>query len=76
MTISIADLKPAPYNPRKISPEAVAGLKTSLVQFGDISGLTWNRRSGHLVAGHRHLAGAELEVPLVPQDPQGGALVA
>lgn len=53
--LSIADLKAAPYNPRKISEEAIAGLKVSLAQFGDLSGLTWNKRSGNLVAGHQRL---------------------
>lgn len=51
----IDDLKPASYNPRRISPEALAGLKSSLVQFGDIAGLTWNRRTGNMVAGHQRL---------------------
>jgi hypothetical protein len=51
----IDDLKPASYNPRRISPEALAGLKSSLVQFGDIAGLTWNKRTGNMVAGHQRL---------------------
>jgi len=53
--MKITDLKPAPYNPRKISGESMAGLKTSLAQFGDIAGLTWNRATGHMVAGHQRL---------------------
>ena len=51
----IDELKAAPYNPRKITPEALAGLKSSIVQFGDIAGLTWNRRTGNMVAGHQRL---------------------
>ena len=52
---SIDDLKSAPYNPRSISPEAIEGLKASLHEFGDISGLVWNARTGHLVTGHQRL---------------------
>jgi hypothetical protein len=52
----ISDLKAAPYNPRKISAEAMAGLKVSIAQFGDISGIVWNQRTGHLVSGHQRLA--------------------
>jgi len=53
---NLEQLKPAPYNPRKIDPEALAGLGRSLSAFGDISGIVWNRRTGHLVAGHQRLA--------------------
>ena len=52
---TIDDLKPAPYNPRKISEEAVSGLAYSLEEFGDISGITWNKRTGHLVSGHQRV---------------------
>ena len=52
---TIADLTPAPYNPRTISGEALAGLKTSVREFGDISGIVYNTRSGHLVCGHQRL---------------------
>ena len=53
--MNIADLKPAPYNPRTITPEAFSALETSLGEFGDLSGITWNQRSGHVVAGHQRL---------------------
>ena len=49
----LADLKPAPYNPRTISEEALKGLGVSLEEFGDISGFTWNKQTGHLVTGHQ-----------------------
>ena len=52
---TIADLRPAPYNPREISPEAMAGLGASVERFGDLSGIVWNARSGCLVAGHQRL---------------------
>lgn len=49
------DLKPAPYNPRTIDDESAAGLGYSLSEFGDLSGLTWNKRTGHMVAGHQRV---------------------
>ncbi len=52
---SIGDLVDAPYNPRKISDAEMGRLKSSLVNFGDISGITWNRTTGHLVTGHQRL---------------------
>ena len=51
----IQDLKPAPYNPRRISDEAFQGLTTSLSEFGDISGIVWNAHTGHVIAGHQRL---------------------
>lgn len=53
--MNLVDLQPAPYNPRAISDAALAGLQKSLHLFGDISGLVWNSRTGHLVAGHQRL---------------------
>ena len=49
---TLADLKPAPYNPHVISERAFSGLSYSMAEFGDLSGLVWNQRTGHLVAGH------------------------
>ena len=54
--MELKELRPAGYNPRRISPEAMKGLSKSLSEFGDISGLVWNKRTGHLVAGHQRLA--------------------
>lgn len=55
---TIADLKAAPYNEkvRKIDKASSAGLGKSLDAFGDISGITWNQRTGHLVCGHQRVA--------------------
>ncbi len=53
--MKLSDLKPAPYNPRTISAEALSALQTSLGEFGDLSGVTWNKATGHLVAGHQRL---------------------
>src|SRR3990167_6207784 len=52
----LSDLAVAPYNPRRISPAASAGLRASLSTFGDIAGIVWNTRTGHLVCGHQRVA--------------------
>jgi len=52
---SLADLRAASYNPREITQEALEGLGHSLEEFGDISGIVWNKRTGHLVAGHQRV---------------------
>jgi site-specific DNA-methyltransferase (adenine-specific)/modification methylase len=54
--LTIDDLRPAPYNPRRIEQTAADGLQTSMARFGDLSGIVWNQRSGCLVAGHQRVA--------------------
>lgn len=51
--IKLSELKPASYNPRTITPEALEGLGKSLEKFGDISGITFNIRTKRLVTGHQ-----------------------
>ena len=52
---SLADIAAADYNPRQITAEALDGLAKSVEHFGDISGIVWNSRTGHLVAGHQRM---------------------
>ena len=52
---AITDLMPAPYNPRTISAEALAGLRGSVERFGLVEPVVWNRRTGHVVGGHQRL---------------------
>ena len=52
---SIPDLKPAPYNPREITADALKRLQRSVEEFGDISGIVWNRQTGNMVSGHQRL---------------------
>jgi len=49
------DLKAYPRNPRDIDEASIGALKTSLARFGDIAGITWNRRTGFLVSGHQRV---------------------
>lgn len=53
---SLSDLKPDPQNPRDIGEEEFAGLGFSLEEFGDLSGITWNSRTGQLVTGHQRVS--------------------
>lgn len=57
MLKSIRDLKPAPWNPRDIEAESLESLKTSLSEFGDISGIVFNVRTGYLICGHQRIQG-------------------
>lgn len=51
--IDSSQIKPAPYNPRKINEASFRYLKNSIDKFGDISGITWNEKTGKLVTGHQ-----------------------
>jgi hypothetical protein len=53
--MALAELAPADYNPRKISAKAMAGLKASLTRFGELGGIVFNKRTGHLVGGHQRV---------------------
>lgn len=52
----VSGLKPAPHNARLLGEEAATGLRFSMEEFGDISGIVFNVRTGHLVAGHQRVA--------------------
>lgn len=51
--MKLSEIKAAEYNSRKIDEEALQGLKTSIDEFGDISGIVINKRSGNLICGHQ-----------------------
>ena len=53
--MAITDLKPSPYNPRKISETAKAGLAASLKKFGLVLPIVWNKRTGFIVGGHQRV---------------------
>ena len=55
VTMDLALLLPADYNPRKISPRAMQGLKASLARFGELGGIVFNKRTGRLVGGHQRV---------------------
>lgn len=51
----IEDLKGASYNPRYITAKQLAALKKSIEEFGDLSGVVFNRATGVLVSGHQRI---------------------
>jgi len=67
-TAKLSDLKAAPYNPRKISPAALKGLRASIERFGVVQDIVVNRRSGFVVGGHQRVAALKVagvkEVPV------------
>lgn len=57
-TLPLADLKPAPYNPRvSLRPgmPAYERLARSLAEFDLVQPIVWNRTTGHIVGGHQRL---------------------
>lgn len=61
MLHKLSDLKAAEYNPRSITNEALIGLSHSLTEFGDLSGIVFNTRTGNLVAGHQRVKALEVK---------------
>ena len=51
--MQLSELKPWDRNPRTITDEEAAGLRSSLEAFGDLSGLVYNARLQALVGGHQ-----------------------
>ncbi len=68
--VPVGDLRPAPYNPRKISDEAFAHLKESIARFRMIDPVIVNsapKRRGVVIGGHMRLRAAkELGLKTVP----------
>lgn len=56
--LSIADLRPAPYNPRAPLEPGSPGferLARSLQEFDLVQPIVWNERTGHVVGGHQRI---------------------
>lgn len=68
LKIPLSQLSPDPSNPRTISEAAFDGLTESVDEYGDLSGIVFNKRTGELVTGHQRLevlkgaGAAEIEV--------------
>lgn len=54
-TQTVADLKPADYNPRKISKAQLDALGHAMKEFGDLGGVVVNVRTGNLIGGHQRV---------------------
>ena len=55
VTKKLSELNPAPYNPRKISSDALGRLTKSLHELGNLQPITWNAKTGNIVGGHQRL---------------------
>ena len=65
--IKISDIKPAAYNPRKISPDAFTELQSSIKTLGFILPIIVNKKNKTIIAGHqRTKAATSLGIEEVP----------
>lgn len=64
---TVSNLNPAPYNPLKITDKQLAMLKKSMTEFGDLSGIVVNVRTGNLVGGHQRIKNLDPSWPIVKQ---------
>ncbi|MFH1058315.1 MAG: hypothetical protein V1797_06475 [Pseudomonadota bacterium] len=55
MPQSVDGLKPAAYNPRTISKDKLKALARAMAEFGDLSGIVFNRQTGNLIGGHQRV---------------------
>lgn len=65
--MKVSDLKPAAYNPRSITNTRLEALERSMRKFGDLSGITFNRKTGRLVGGHQRAKHLQSAWPIVKQ---------
>ena len=56
----LAELLPAPYNPRTINLAELEGLRASLDRFGLVEPIVWNEQTGHVVGGHQRVKALEM----------------
>lgn len=73
---SLSDFKAADYNPRNITAKELSNLGQSIAEFGDLSGVVFNRFSGQLVSGHQRISSlskypSKIETSAVKGDKHG-----
>jgi hypothetical protein len=66
--VNVEDLKPAPYNPRKISDPKMKMLGKAMKEFGDLSGIIYNIRSNRTVGGHQRVKHLDPSWLIVKED--------
>lgn len=52
----VKQLKANEKNPRKISAKKREELRRTMLEYGDLSGVTWNSKTGCLVGGHQRVS--------------------
>lgn len=70
ITVKRSEVHEAPYNPRKITPEASKLIKDNLKRVGLLGGVVWNRTTGNLVSGHQRVAQMDIINKYDPDDPE------
>ncbi len=55
VTSLLSQLKSNPKNPRRVTDKKLDMLKKALFEFGDLSGIVFNRKTGQLVGGHQRV---------------------
>jgi len=65
--MKIKDLMPASYNPRKITDKQLGMLKKSMAEYGDLSGIVVNVKTGNMVGGHQRVKNLDPSWPIVKQ---------
>ena len=65
--LTVGDLVPASYNPRKITDKQLGMLKKSMAEFGDLSGVVVNVRTGRIIGGHQRTKNLDKSWPIVKQ---------
>ena len=77
-TEKLADvLKPDPANPNRMDDETKASMARALAEFGDLSGVILNRRTGLLIGGHQRtdvLRDGKLVVKDLPKPDAAGTV--
>jgi hypothetical protein len=64
---TVKDLKPAAYNPRKITDHRLEMLRKSMQEFGDLSGIVFNVKTGNIVGGHQRIKHLDPAWPIAKQ---------
>lgn len=59
--MNLNGLTPNEHNPRTVTTENLEKLKESLLEYGDISGVVYNRKTKRLVCGHQRRAALGLK---------------
>ena len=55
MATKVDQLRPSELNPRRISDDRLDALRESMEEFGDLSGVVFNRTTKRLVGGHQRV---------------------
>ena len=66
---SIGGLVASPYNPRIITEKQLSMLKKSMAEFGDLSGIVVNVKTGHIIGGHQRVKNLDPSWPIIKAPP-------